>query len=236
MDGKVKEEVNRLIHEKRVVDASHVLHIVNGQALYDVFKNESVLDYSHLIPFNEAMCVNETTESISSPAFIQMRAKGHNSSVDAYKKLVTDYLEPLQKEQYAFIYLWFGEDMFCQINVLTLLAYLEQIGYGGSVQLNVFDEKEFQVETVDIMLGNYERVYREVLVHHEASSEDTYPLMNRAVGIYLELLTEPNRITEYIKKNRELSDKDLLQKLFKKFDYIGYGDSQYMDLIKEISS
>lgn len=232
MNGKVKEEINRLIHEKRVVDASHVLHIVNGQNLYDVFKKEAVLDQSTLIPFNEAMCVNETAESILSQEFIELRAKGHNSSVEAYKKMVTDYLESLQNEQYAFIYLWFGEDMFCQINVLTLLAYLEQTGYSGAVQLNVFDEKEFQVKPVEIALGNYERLYRDILVNHKPSSEDTYPLMNLAVGIYLELLNTPNRITEYLKTNRELSEKDLLQKLFKKFDYIGYGDSQYMDWMK----
>ncbi len=56
---------------------------------------------------------------------------GHNSSVESYTKKVIDPLKKLFTKEYKCIVLWFGEDMFCQMNLLTILSYLEQSRYEG---------------------------------------------------------------------------------------------------------
>ena len=83
--------------------------------------------------------------------FIKTRAEGHNSSVESYTK-GNDPLKTFTKE-YKCIVLWFGEDMFCQMNLLTLLSYLEQSCYEGKVYLNSFREDEFKVNQIELELG-----------------------------------------------------------------------------------
>ena len=48
--------------------------------------------------------------------------------------------------------------MFCQMNLLTILSYLEQSGYEGRVVLNSFKEDEFKVSQIEMKLGNYHSV------------------------------------------------------------------------------
>lgn len=48
------------------------------------------------------------------------------------------------------------------------------------------------------------------------------------------MLKEDNAVTKFIYKNKELSNQELLIKLFHLFPAIGYGDSQYIELINKI--
>ena len=63
--------------------------------------------------------------------------------------------EVLSKNIYSTIYLWFGKDTFCQMNLLALLVYLEQIKYQGKLILNYIDDVTFeQIESnIDVKLG-----------------------------------------------------------------------------------
>lgn len=116
---------------------------------------------------NEAMCVNATTTSIFDRAFIQPRASGHDESVEDYSNKVIKPSNKLFEKSYNYIVLWFGEDMFCQMNLLTILAYLEQSEYKGKVFFNSFREDEFKVSQMELALGSYYSVYKDVvLVNH----------------------------------------------------------------------
>ncbi len=143
-------------------------------------------------------------------------------------------LDNLFKKEYKCIVLWFGEDMFCQMNLLTILSHLEQSGYQGKVFLNSFREDEFKVNQTELKLGRYYSVYKEVLVNHTKPSIELVPVMYQAISIYLEMLKEDNEVVKYIKKNKDISTKELIQKLFNLFPTIGYGDTQYKELISKI--
>ena len=51
----------------------------------------------------------------------------YDGKEDTY--IVLNQLEPLFKNKFDTIVLWFGDDMFCQMNMLTILAYLEQSNF-----------------------------------------------------------------------------------------------------------
>ena len=127
--------------------------------------------------------------------------------------------------------LWFGEDMFCQMNLLTILSYLEQSRYEGKVYLNSFREDEFKVNQIELELGNYSSVYNEVLVNHKKTFYKVPPVMYQAIDLYLKMLKEDNAVMKFISKNKDLLTQELLTKLFQLFPTIGYGDSQYIELI-----
>ena len=100
--------------------------------------------------------------------------------------------------------------MFCQMNLLTILAYLEQSGYDGKVFLNSFREDEFKVSQTELKLGNYYSVYEDVLVNHKKPSNELLPVMYQAIDIYLDMLKENNAVVKYISKNKDLPTLELL--------------------------
>lgn len=55
--------------------------------------------------------------------------------------------------------------------------------------------------------------------------------MYQAIDLYLEMLKEDNIVMKFISKNKGLSNQELLTKLFYLFPTIGYGDTQYIELI-----
>lgn len=165
MDISRKIEVENLQHKKSELFDKDVLHILNGQVMYQEFKQNRLMGDSDYSPFNEAMCVNPTTEQIFDTEFIKIRSLGHRVSVEGYIDKVIVPLANFFNKDYNCIVLWFGEDMFCQMNLLTILSYLEQSDYKGKVFLNSFREDEFKVNQTELKLGHYDFVYREVMVN-----------------------------------------------------------------------
>ncbi|MCM3666992.1 AraC family transcriptional regulator [Mesobacillus subterraneus] len=229
-----KIEVEKLQQNRSELFDKDVLHILNGQVMYEEFKNNRLMGDSDYAPFNEAMCVNATTEQLFDEEFINIRAAGHRESAEGYIKKVIAPLANLFTKKYECIVLWFGEDMFCQMNLLSILAYLEQSGYEGKVFLNSFREDEFKVNQTELKLGHYYSVYKEVLVNHTKPSNELIPVMYQAINIYLDMLNEDNAVVKYIHKNKDLPTKDLIKRLFELFPSIGYGDLQYIELINKI--
>lgn len=229
-----KMEVEKLLHEQSDLFDKDVIHILNGQVMYEEFKDYKLMGNADYAPFNEAMCMNETTERIFEKEFIYTRATGHHELVEGYMEKVIVPLDNLFNKEYKCIVLWFGEDMFCQMNLLTILSYLEQSGYKGKVFLNIFREDEFKVNQTEIKLGCYYSVYKEVLVNHTKPSHELVPVMYQAINMYLEMLREDNEVVKFIKKNKDISTNELIQKLFNLFPTIGYGDTQYKEIISKI--
>jgi len=234
MDISKKMEIEKLRHKQSDLLDKDVFHLLNGQVMYEEFKDNNLMGNADYAPFNEAMCINKTTEQIFDKEFINIRSTGHHDSVEGYMEKVIVPLDNLFTKEYKCIVLWFGEDMFCQMNLLTILSHLEQSGYQGKVFLNSFREDEFKVNQTELKLGRYYSVYKEVLVNHTKPSIELVPVMYQAISIYLEMLKEDNEVVKYIKKNKDISTKELIQKLFNLFPTIGYGDTQYKELISKI--
>lgn len=231
-----KNEVLHLQKQQNELFDSDVLNILNGQIMYEEFREQKLMGNSDYAPFNEAMCVHAATSDIFNERFITVRAKGHHSSVEEYTKKVIEPLRNLSQKKYSYIVLWFGEDMFCQINLLTLLAYLEQMDYKGTVFINNFREDEFKVNQTELTLENYNYIYQQVVVNHQRPSFKSFmpiPVMYQAINLYLEMLEEENPVTKYIQQHTNVPTTELLPQLFRLFPNIGYGDLQYIELINK---
>lgn len=228
-----KIEVEKLHRDRSEFDKD-VLHILNGQVMYEEFKNNRLMGDSDYAPFNEAMCVHATSEQIFAKEFITIRAAGHHEPVEGYIKKVIAPLANLFNKEYECIVLWFGEDMFCQMNLLTILSYLEQSGYEGKIFLNSFREDEFKVNQTELTLGHYYSVYKEVMINHTKPTNELIPVMYQAINIYLEMLHDDNEVVKYISNNNDLSTKELIKRLFELFPTVGYGDLQYIELINKV--
>lgn len=212
-----------------------ILNILNGQAMYEEFSKHQLMEKSDYVPFNEAMCSNDTCVSIFSDEFKKMRASGHQVSIRDYETVTVTPLKPLFENKYKCIVLWFGDDMFCQMNLLTVLAFLEQEGYQGKVFFHMIKDMSYEVEeTEDILLGGYKEIYQQVLIHHRLPEAKLMPVMYQGIKLYLEYLKEDNEITAYIKKHVGKPLDELLKQLFHLFPQYGLGDLQYIKMIETI--
>jgi hypothetical protein len=227
-------EVLRIQHQNNKLFKENILHILNGQLMYDEFHRKNIMGEADYVPFNEAMCVNEVTYPIFDHTFNETRANGHSVSAESYFGKVVAPLQILHSKFYETIVLWFGEDVFCQMNVLTALAYLEQIHFSGNVYLQSFNEDDFKVNEEKLTLGTYTSVFKQVLIDKTMPTAPLLPVMVEAIKRHLDMQKEQNEVTNYIQLRPDLPEMQLVNELLHIFTILGYGDTQYMQLIRKV--
>jgi len=211
------------------------LHILNGLCMLDSFQRDDLMSEKAVyIPFNEAMCWGETKEKIFSSEFIEKRAHSLRSAAEEYKKIVIEPLKPLFEEQFDIIVLWFGDDMFCQMNFITILAYLEQIHFEGDVLFCMAQEQTDKMlsDAVEIDIEGYNYVYKTILCDRKKYNGELLPVTYQAMNLYLSYRDENSDIVRYIKKN--LNKENIVEELLTLFSQYGLGDLQYQWIIEEI--
>lgn len=213
-----------------------ILNILNGEDMFKKFKEQQFMETSDYAPFNEAMCVHETTFPIFEDTFNEMRAQGHKVALHDYEAITLAPLKnTLFSKKYDCIVLWFGEDMFCQMNLLTMLAYLEQINYEGVIYYYAVQEQTYDVNETILPLGIYQALYKAVLIEKRMPNEKVMPVMYQGIKLYLELQKEANDITKYIDAHKQMVTEELVRNLLKVFPQYGLGDTQYIEIINKIS-
>jgi hypothetical protein len=209
------------------------LHILNGQAMYDFFKRTNILQGEMMVPFNEAMCFGDTSDELFTREFIEKRAKVHHVSPEQYYENTINPLKPLFSKGFTHIELWFDEDMFCQINILTILAWLDKNGHSKPIDLHIVGDKFEPFEKYTLMATGYYDVFIQVMMH-KTFPEWIFPApIKNGVELYLTYLHEDSNLMLYIKKHQNMSEKELVYALLENFKGYGLGDVQYIEIIRE---
>lgn len=212
-----------------------IINILNGQYMYDYFKRNNIITEGINISFNEAMCVGEVSKEIFADEFINKRCHTHKVSFDKYREITLKNLEPLIKLDFNTIVLWFDDDMFCQINLLTLLAYLDYANFKGEVYFNLVG-KEFELlANYNINVEGYYEIYKRVMINKEEVKGVKIATLKEGIKLYLEFSKNENEITTYIKKHKNDDIDTLLHNLFNRFSNYGLGDTQYINIINQIN-
>jgi len=163
---------------------THSIHITNG----DIF-NEYISKKREgfFIPFREAMIKGSPRFPLFDEAFCRERADTHSTDICGYKEHMGAFLA-LDFSEFDQITLWFGKDTFCQLNLLTVLAYLHQQNYAGAVYLNTIDDElcEMLIEKEAIDLSAYSEIYQSVFVYHQFV-ETKHGYLNRAIREYMHI-------------------------------------------------
>ncbi|MDF2874565.1 MAG: hypothetical protein K0R22_1248 [Sporomusa sp.] len=180
-----------------------VLHIANGSIMKSYLANKCPAG-QELIAFNESMITGECCEEIFSEAFFQQRAETLQVTYERYAELTIAELDKLLNHSYSGITLWFDADMFCQMNVLTLCAYLDAAGYQGSVQLHIICQDFWQYGNVQdtirksyqINPRGYYAIYREVLLQKQPVIQEypVFPELNDGIRRYKDYLSPQGEI------------------------------------------
>ena len=205
-----------------------ILNITNG----DYFNAYFISKFGGTaIPFCEVMMDGEVVTDIYSQQFIELRAKSLNITENEYKAKM--YLhDTLNSNDYQSIGLWFGKDTFCQMNLLTILAYLEQIKYPGEVKLNYIDDETFDVleSDIDVKLGVYGKIYEEILISKNVPN-DVGVLSARATDLFFDYRSENGKLAKLIRANAHKEKTELISLLLEQTKDYGLSDLQAERLI-----
>ena len=205
-----------------------ILNITNG----DCFNQYFIAQFGGIaVPFCEAMMDGEVVAEIYSEAFIKLRSNALHITEKEYRAKMHVH-NALSKNTYSKISLWFGKDTFCQMNLLALLAYLEQIQYPGKLILHYIDDETFAVieKNIEIKLGIYSKIYQEVLLS-KSMPEKLGVLNEVAVRLYFDYHSENGVLLNLIKKNADKDKTELICLLLKASKEYGLSDLQAERLI-----
>ena len=206
------------------------LNITNG----DVF-NHFLLSKcgGEAVPFREVMMDGETVAEILSDDFVRLRASVLKVSEEEYR---ANMVVPgvLNAKDYDELVLWFGKDTFCQMNLLTLLAYLEQRDYRGRVTLHYIDDESFRPikENIAVPLGGYYALYEAILLRHE-QPKDVKVLDPDGVSLYFDYRSDDGALARMVRENADKSQMALMGLLLCSSAAYGLSDIQAGKLIEK---
>lgn len=210
-----------------------MLNITNGDYFNNYFKDN--IDACAL-PFREAMMQGCATAKIFSKEFISARAKSLGVQENEYLNNCADLLSAIKDlKDEGQVDLWFGADTFCQLNLLTLLAYLEQVSFKGKVFLHTIDDETFEIigDKTQVSLGVYNQIYNDVILN-KRTPKDYGALSKRGVDLYFDFLSTSGFLAKIVKDNANLTKKEIGVKLLLSSKDYGLSDVLAGELIDRV--
>ncbi|MBS4214714.1 hypothetical protein [Neobacillus rhizophilus] len=208
------------------------IHILNGLAMYNFYKKAKFLEQELMVPFNEAMCYGNTSPNLFSEEFVQLRAKVHHVTPKQYTEHTLTPLQPFFSEKFTHIVLWFDADMFCQINILTILAWLDKAEHIDAIELYIVDDQFEPVSQYTLKAKGYYDIYKQVLIDKTMPENIDPKPLKKGIELYLNYLRKDSDLLQYIRKHRDVPEEELMLALLEKFKDYGLGDTQYFEIIK----
>ena len=209
--------------------ARKILNITNG----DYFNNYFLSIFGgEAIPFREVMMDGDTVPEIYSEEFIALRSNVLGVTTEEYRSKM-QVCDVLKKKEHNILLLYFGKDSFCQINLLTLLAYLEQIGFDGKIWLKLIDDESFEIIEGGIVveLGMYQKLYEEILIKKQKPKEIGV-LNSRAIDLYFDYLSEDGFLANIARSGPFWNEKSLIRIILAMSKEYGLSDKQVENLVR----
>ena len=208
-----------------------VLNITNG----DAFNKHFLANHKgNAVPFREVMMDGEAIPEIFSPEFVDLRSDTLGVSAEEYRANMLAY-DALINATFDEINLWFGKDTFCQMNLLTLLAFLEQIHYGGNVVLNYIDDESFATieSNIQVVLGKYQGLYESILIDRQMPKR-VGVLDARAIELFFDYHSGEGALAKLVRDNSDKEDMEIICLLLENSSEYGLSDIQAAALVKRI--
>ena len=205
------------------------INIVSGDAMAPYAEKLGCKE--HMTAFGESIISGEVSPNLFSPEFISARAASLGTAPDKYRKKIVQPLLKLRASDE--VHLWFGKDMFCQMNLIAVLAVLERAGIKSAVFHEVFEDEMVEKGSSEIETEGFGKIYADVIVNHVRCATSV-PTINDAMELYFEYINADGPLCSFIRANSADSVLGLTIKIVKQFPEYGLGDIQCAELIGRI--
>lgn len=232
------------------------LNILNGESLTEFFRKMYFEEGEDIISFNECLVDGEVHQNIFSEEFFRVRknfiTKHYDVSSKVYNTKSITEIRPLLYNKYDEITLWFDFDMFCQINLLTILAYLDSIRFEGAVTVNIIKQCFFECESIDEIILNQVKVhsldhffdlYFDILVKKDFEKVNgvkylgifkQLPYLKEGIRLYIKYKSSNNEIRDFINERKGKSRLEILIDLINNQNHYGLGDVHYLKILDKM--
>jgi hypothetical protein len=169
-----------------------------------------------------------------------------------YQRFVHSLKQLEQIESYQKVTLYFDHDMFCQINLLAVLYYLDKIKFNGLIEIDyiaehfagssieniIIDKVKIEPKELKILASIYKKIsinkYQIELTNEFYSK---YSIILRGVELYLDLINYPDKMIQivedvYLQNNKNI-EKTLNYLLANQKEY-GLTDIYYLSIIRSL--
>jgi len=214
-------------------DTMNELNIVLDDELYQFLtlyerQNEPV------ILFLELITEGKVSSDIFSHSFVKKRSESLKTTIKAYEKEIIKPLKPLFQHKYKKLNIWITAGMNPGLNLLLLLAYLDQIQDHNMITIYLYDEKMRNIKNYTISAEGYYAIYQTVLLKHQKPREITISPIQQAITYFLEYIKESNPMKQFIQDNLSLEPQMLYIKFMGKFNAYHLTDQQFIQLLHEV--
>ena len=198
------------------------INIVSGDAMAEYGEQ---LGFKNCTVFAEAMIDGIVKDPVPfSQSFINERAKVHGTHPDKYRKKFAQQLLKMRAGDEVHVY--FGEDLFCQLNLITVLAYLERTGIGKVTYHVIFEDEMKETALIEnLETSGFSEIYKAVLINH-ASASVPLEIMEKGIMLYMDDLDEGGKLASFIRSNETDSVLQLTVKIIKQLPEYGLGTEQ----------
>ena len=198
------------------------INIVSGDAMAEYGEQ---LGFKNCTVFAEAMIDGTVKDPVPfSQSFINERAKVHGTHPDKYRKKFAQQLLKMRAGDEVHVY--FGEDLFCQLNLITVLAYLERTGIGKVTYHVIFEDEMKETALIEnLETAGFSEIYKAVLINH-ASASVPLEIMEKGIMLYMDYLDEGGKLASFIRSNETDSVLQLTVKIIKQLPEYGLGTEQ----------
>ena len=198
------------------------INIISGDVMAEYSEQ---LGFKNYIAFSEAMIDGIVKdENPFSPSFINERAKVHGIHPDKYRKKGIQHLLKMRAGDEVHVY--FGEDLFCQLNLITVLAFLEKIGIDKVTYHVVFEDEMKETALIEnLETTGFSEIYKSVLINHTAVPAPL-EIIEKGIMLYMDYLDENGKLATFIRSNETDSVLQLTVKIIKQLPEYGLGEEQ----------
>ncbi|HAX71987.1 MAG TPA: hypothetical protein DCY20_00530 [Firmicutes bacterium] len=228
--------------------------IVNGECLKDYFLSQQVV-YDDVLSVNELFVEGPLQSEIFSRAFMNERKHYLHETYEIPLSLIDEKssdLLAITSLGAQPITLWFDEDVFCQINLLVVLAYFSQRQIINQLTVKLIPQQFYHVISVDdeqimsvhdINIAQADMIYQDVLVNKQYEKLLTYneielfrqlPALKEALRWYIKLQQMNNELVDYIEAQDTMNEEVLVKILLSDYSNLGLTDMQYRKLIRKV--
>lgn len=206
-----------------------MIHIVSGQEMLNEANFYSI--EGKILPFNEAMCEGNPSENLFESSFIDERIFVHQTTKNDYEKIVLSHLKTIKLDDK--IELWFGYDMFCQMNLLTILAYLDKKQYQEEIKVHICDEtKKIVLDVFTVTCLGFYAYYRKLLCN-KIWIETPLTYLNQSIPLYFSYARKDKEVLAQLLRGTP-KDANVLGYLMRTYKEYGLGDVQWKKWLESV--
>lgn len=239
---------------------ANTIHILNGDAPVPEFKKSGIA--GDIAVWREILCEGPVSWDIQGESFWQQRAQFIKEQFGGDYDIMQSQLEKMRHlSQYDEVVLWFEYDLFCQVNLMASINFIDHkrislVCLGDELDgtlrgLGEITAKDFIGLFEDrVLLTSGDRAFAKKVwyAYTDPSSEllrqveyhGTFPHLEKALWEHMFRFPMANGLNRIEQKMLRLVEEgvstknELVGKMLRSQGYLGFGDSQYFRYLDQL--